>query len=75
MQRPPDVVLLVLALGFAMCLFGLSEAPGARPGGRQTLLAPLHDQVAFDLGKEPEADDHPRGLEILLTLKPDGLLD
>ena len=65
LQKRPDVLFLAVELRLAPRPLGPTEALAARPGGRQTLLGPLHDQVAFDLGKEPEQDDHRLGLEIL----------
>ena len=54
---------------------GRPEALATRPGACQTLLGALHDQITFDLCKEPEEHDHRLGLEILLALESDGLLD
>ena len=71
-QKRPDVVFPAIELRLSPRPLGPTEALAARPGARQTLLGPLHDQVTFDLGKEPEENDHRLGLEILLALEADG---
>ena len=44
-------------------------------GSGESFLGPFRDQVPLDLGKQSEQGDHDLGLQVLLAVELDGLLD
>jgi hypothetical protein len=54
LQQLPDLPFLAVELGLAQGALGAAEHATPGTGGRQPFLGPFRDQVALDLGEEPE---------------------
>ena len=74
-QQRPDVLLLAVEPGCSQGPLGPAEQFPLGFGSGESFLGPFRDQVPLDLGKQSEQGDHDLGLQVLLAVELDGLLD